>query len=167
MPQSIIEEIVNGKEDCPMRAIGWAGCMGLILASCGSQEPLVVKQFTVRETDPGWSEDLMVRGEIQKRLYGAVDQADREKRKGQYYSVRWRANPAGGPVEIRFQYRQAASGSRILTLAQKVPAAEGVGVVEFSVAGDSFQKGGRVLAWKMTLSQDGGVLAEEKSFLWE
>ncbi|MFC0018681.1 hypothetical protein [Roseibacillus persicicus] len=167
MPQSIIEEFQIGKEDCPMKAIGWAGCMGLILASCSNHDPLAVKQFTVRDTDPGWSEDLMVRGEIQKRLYGAVEQEDREKRKGQYYSVRWRANPVGGLVQIRFQYRQAATASKVLAVTQTVPADEGTGVVEFSVAGDSYRKGGRVLAWRMTLSQGGNLLGEEKSFLWE
>lgn len=150
-----------------MRAIGWACGVTLILASCSNHDPLAVKQFTVRETDPGWSEDLMVRGEIQKRLYGAVEQADREKRKGQYYSVRWRANPAGGPVTIRFQYQQAVSGSKMLSLSQTVPAGDGSGVVEFSVAGDAYIKGGRVLAWRMTLSQNGQLLGEEKSFLWE
>ena len=85
----------------------------LVLASCGSREPLVVKQFTVRDTDSSWSEDLLIRGESQKRLFGAVELADREKRKGQYYSVRWRANPAGGPVKVRFQYRQTSTGSRL------------------------------------------------------
>lgn len=144
-----------------------AGCLALIFSSCGSREPLVVKQFTVREVNPDWSQDLMVRGEVQKRLYGAVEEKDREKRKGQYYSVRWRAEPTGGPVTVRFQYRQASTGSRIHELAQSVSAGKGTGVVEFAVAGDSYLKAGRVLAWRMQLSQNGQTLAEKKSFLWE
>ena len=150
-----------------MKAIVMVGCLALILVSCGSREPLVVKQFTVREVNPDWSEDLMVRGEVQKRLYGAVEQSERETRKGQYYSVRWRANPAGGAVKVRFQYRQAATGSRVQELVQTVDAQAGTGVVEFSVVGESYLKGGRVLAWRMVLAQGGQDLAEKKSFLWE
>lgn len=150
-----------------MKAILLASSLGLLLASCGPREPLEVKQFTVRETDPDWSQDLMVRGEVQKRLYGAVEQIDREKRKGQYYTARWRADPAAGPVTIRFQYRQAATGSRVRELSQTVAAQRGTGAVEFSIAGDSYLKGGRVLAWRMLLSQNGQNLAEKKSFLWE
>ena len=150
-----------------MRLFALAGCLALILSSCGSREPLVVKQFTVRDTDPSWSQDLLVRGEVQKRLYGAVEIKDREKRKGQYYSVRWRAEPGGGPVTVRFQYRQASTGSRVLELAQSVPADRGTGVVEFAIAGDSYLEGGRVLAWRMLLIQNDQTLAERKSFLWD
>ena len=49
-----------------MRLFVLAGCLGLILSSCGPREPLVVKQFTVSEVDPSWRQDLLVRGEIQK-----------------------------------------------------------------------------------------------------
>ena len=57
-------------------------------------------------------------------------------------------------MTVRFQYRQASTGSRILELAQSVPADDGTGVVEFAIAGDSYLKGGRVLAWRMLLIQN-------------
>ena len=167
MPQSVIEEMTIGKKDCPMRVFVVVGFLVLVLASCGSREPLVVKQFTVKETNVGGLDDFLVRGEAQKRLYGAVEQVDREKRIGQYYSVRWRANSAGGPVKVRFQYRQASTGSRVLELEKTEAAARGTGLVEFAIAGDNYFKGGRVLAWRMVLSQNGQDLAEKKSFLWE
>ena len=144
-----------------------AGFLALVLAGCGAREPLVVKQFTVKDIVPNRSDDPLVRGETQKRLYGAIEQVDREKRKGQYYSVRWRANPAGGPVEVHFQYRQASTGSQVLELVQTADATRGTGLVEFAIAGDVYIKGGRVLAWRMLLKQDGQDLAERKSFLWE
>lgn len=150
-----------------MKAIMVAGILGLVLASCGSREPLEIKQFTVRNIEDDWSQDLLVSGEVKKRLYGAVEQAEREKRKGQYYSARWRAAPSGGPVKVRFQYRQAASGSRVQELVHTVPATEGTGVVEFAIAGDSYLKGGRVLAWRTILSQGGVELGVKKSFLWD
>lgn len=150
-----------------MKVIIAVGILGLILTSCGSREPLEVKQFTVRNIEDGWSDDLLVRGEVQKRLYGVLEQADREKRKGQYYSARWRAAPTGGPVKVRFQYRQAATGSKLRELVHTVPSTKGTGVVEFAIAGDSYIKGGRVLAWRMILSQGGVDLGEKKSFLWD
>ena len=144
--------------------VGW---LALVLTSCGPREPLVVKQFTVSETNPSVNQDLLVRGESQKRLFGAVEQKDREKRKGQYYSVRWRANPAGGPVKVQFQYRQASTGSQVLELAQTQEASRGTGLVEFAIAGDAYLKGGRVLSWRTLLTQNGQELAEKRSFLWQ
>ena len=138
-----------------------------MLASCVTREPLAVKQFTVKEVNTIDNTDLMVRGELQKRLYGAIDQKDREDRKGQYYSVRWRANPTGGPVEVKFQYRQAATGSRSTQISKTVPAAGGTGLLEFAVAGEAYRKQGRVIAWQVLLSQDGVELGQKKSFLWE
>ncbi len=156
-----------GKKDWEMKAFFAAGCLALILVSCGSREPLVVRQFTLRETDPDWSDDRLIRGEIQKRLYGAVEQSEREKRIGQYYTARWRVDPAAGPIEVGFYYRQASTGSKVQKLTQKVQPNKETGVVEFSVTGDSYLKGGRVLAWRMELRRSGQLLGEKKSFLWE
>ena len=167
MPQSVIEEFSIGKKDWRMRAMIAVGCIAFVVAGCGPREPLVVKQFTVKETNPSQGNDLLIRGESMKRLYGAVEQVDREKRKGQYYSVRWRAEPSGGPVEIRFQYRQASTGSRVLELIQTQDASKGTGVAEFAIAGDHYLQGGRVLAWRMLLKQGGQDLAEKRSFLWQ
>ena len=138
----------------------------LALSACGSRESLVVKQFTLRDVDAAWSKDRLIRGEGRKRLYGAVSQAEREDRKGQYYSVRWRASATGEPVKVEFAYRQAATGSKIQTLAHQLPAGD-TGVVEFSVTGESYREGGRVLSWRMRLYQGEVLLGEQKSFLWD
>ncbi|MBK1834095.1 hypothetical protein [Roseibacillus ishigakijimensis] len=150
-----------------MKPIVWLAGLALVGASCSSHERLEVKQFTVRAADPEWSDELMVRGEIQKRLYGAVSEEERQARRGQYYSARWRVDPAAGPIRVTFQYRQAATGSQVRALVQDiVPQAE-TGVAEFQIAGEAYQKGGRVLAWRTTLEQGDQLLGEKKSFLWE
>lgn len=136
-----------------------------ILTSCGSQDALKVKQFTLREVDPLFNDDDFLRGERQKRLYGAISQEERADRIGQYYSVRWRANPTGEEVRVRFDYRQAASGSRIQSLEHRTAAASS-GFVEFTVTGESYRKSGRVLAWRMQLYQGEDLLSEETSYLW-
>ena len=136
------------------------------LVSCGSREPLVVKQFTLREVDKVWSEDALIQGEGRKRLYGAVSRKEREDRKGQYYSVRWRASEAGEPVRVEFAYRQASTGSQVKVLQHELQAAK-TGVVEFSIAGESYRTGGRVLSWRMRLYQGEALLGEQKSFLWD
>jgi len=138
----------------------------VLLVSCGSQEPLEVKQFTLRDVNKNSSSDLFIQGERRKRLYGAIEEKERENRKGQYYTARWLASPAGGPVTVSFEYQQAATGSVTRRLEHRRPAAR-EGVVEFSIAGESYRKGGRVLAWRMQLTQDGRLLGEQKSFLWE
>lgn len=138
----------------------------LTLASCGSREPLVVRQFPLKEIDRNWNDELMIRSEMQKRLHGAISQQEQEDRKGQYYSVRWRASPTGGPVRVEFAYRQALTGSEIKRLQHILPAGR-TGLVEFSVTGESYRVGGRVLAWRMRLFQGDNLLSEKQSFLWE
>ena len=150
-----------------MRAMVAAAGITLFLVACAPRESLEVKQFTLREVNPDWNQDLMVRGEVQKRLYGAVEQEDREKRKGQYYSVRWRGDSDFAPLEVRFQYRQASTASQVHELVQTVESKGGTGVVEFAIVGDVYSVGGRVLSWRMELSQNGQVLGEKRSFLWE
>lgn len=140
------------------------------LGSCaGPPPPLTVKQFRLRDFEIDNSSDSMVRGEKQRRLYGAVSAAERFERLGSYYTILW-SDPKGagsGEVEILFEYQQGATASLVKRLTRKFASAEAAGKVEFSIIGADFQKNGRILTWKATLIRGGRAVATTQSYLWQ
>lgn len=111
----------------------------------------------------------MVRMEKNRHLHGSVSMAERRLRLGQYYTLIW-SDPAGvgsGPVEVVFQYQQGATGSRVKRMTKSFPTDNASGQVEFAVIGEDYFKGGKVLAWKATVSRGGRELASKKSYLWQ
>jgi hypothetical protein len=140
------------------------------LAACaGPTPPLVVKQFKMLDYNIDASPDPMVRGEKQRRLFGAVTAAERRERLGAYYTILW-SDPQAvgkGEIEIVFEYQQGATASKVKRLSQRFQPTESSGKVEFFIIGSDYFKNGRVLAWKTTLSRGGRVIATEKSHLWE
>lgn len=141
-----------------------------LLGACAApREPLVVKQFVLRDQVTRSVEDPMVRMEKARRLHGAVSMEERRGRLGQYYTMIW-SDPAGvgrGEVEVRFEYQQGATGSRVKQRLLRFPASEAEGIAEFAVTGDDYFEGGRVLTWKTTLSRGDSVLATRQSYLWQ
>jgi hypothetical protein len=136
-----------------------------LLAACSSPtEPLVVKQFTLRDQDANKEKDPMVRNEKLRRLYGAVSLEERKGRLGQYYTALWSADP-GAEKEIVFRYQQG--GSRIKEMRRSIPAGSAQGKEEFAIIGDDYFTNGRVLTWKMDFIVAGETIASKKSYLWE
>jgi hypothetical protein len=141
----------------------------LLLAGCaGTPQTLVVKQHTLRDQVTTSSEDPMVHQEKLRRLYGAVTLEERKERLGQYYTILWNSpETAGSQREIRFDYLQGGSGSRIKTMKRPLDIGQAKGKAEFSVIGKNYFDNGRVLAWKISLVVDGKSIASEQSYLWE
>lgn len=138
-------------------------------ACAGPEKTLTVKQFYLRDQTDGINDEPMLRGEKNRLLYGAVSMEERRNRLGQYYTVLWNdADGAGsGPVEVRFEYQQGASGSRIKTRSEKFSADTMSGKAVFSVIGDDYFKRGKVITWKVSLLRGGKALASKQSYLWE
>jgi hypothetical protein len=142
----------------------------LLLGACtGPREPLVVKQFQLRDQAPATADEPLVKMEKLRRLHGAVSMAERREKLGQYYTVIWH-QPQGqalGPVEVLFQYQQGATASRVKRMVRSFPATETDGTAEFAVIGSDYFKRGKVLAWKATLTRGGKVIASRQSYLWQ
>ena len=142
----------------------------LFLGACaGPPEPLVVKQFQLRDQARNPGDDPMVRMEKERHLHGAVSMAERRQRLGQYYTMVWH-DPAGvgqGPVEVVFQYQQGATASLVKRVSKEFPASASQGIAEYAVIGDSYFNGGKVLAWKATLRRGARELATRRSYLWQ
>lgn len=142
----------------------------LALGACtGPRQPLVVKQFQLRDQTTGISDEPLIKMEKDRCLHGAVSMAERREKLGQYYTLLWSDNSDAGDgmVELVFQYQQGASASRIKRMVKSFHATENKGTAEFAVIGSDYFKNGKVLAWKATLLRGKRVLATRQSYLWQ
>ena len=141
-------------------------CLG---ACAGPREPLVVKQFQLRDEKRNPGDEPLVRMEKESRLRGAVSMAERRERLGQYYTILWSDPSAAGQgnVEVIFQYQQGATASRVKRMVKSFPATATEGTAEFAVIGSNYFDGGRVLAWKATVLRGQRVIATQQSYLWQ
>lgn len=144
------------------------GLVVALLASCAGPggDTLTVKQFTLRDTNPAVGDDLMVRGEVNRRLFGAVSPSERRDRLGQYYTVLWNDESGSGPAEVVFEYQQAATGALVKRSFRRFEAGAKAGQADFQVTGEDFRKNGRVLAWRVGLRRDDREVASRQSYLW-
>ncbi|WP_367874111.1 hypothetical protein [Luteolibacter sp. Populi] len=138
------------------------------LLSCGGSQVLDIRPLHIREigaSDEG--DDPMIHGEYQRRMHGAIGIREQGQRLGYYYTILWNDDSGGTPGEIVFEYQQGLTGSRVKKMVHAIPAGEAKGRAEFSITGDSYQKGGKVLAWRCKLYREGREVASRQSYLWQ
>ena len=100
------------------------------------------------------------------RLYGAVSNADRVQRYGNYFDFFWRVKrPAN--VTIRLEYRQEKLRAFVQAREISYQNAKGNNKTEFAVIGDDYFQDGRVIAWRCLMIENGKIVAENRSYLWE
>jgi hypothetical protein len=100
------------------------------------------------------------------RLYGAISNADKNQRYGNYLDFFWRVKrPAN--VTVRLEYRQEKLRSFVQAREIFYPNAKGNNKTEFTVIGDDYFQDGRVTAWRCLLIENGKIVAENRSYLWE
>jgi hypothetical protein len=104
--------------------------------------------------------------ERQYRLFGAVTKLDRRERYGNYFDFFWRAKrPAD--LAVRFEYRQEKLHAHVQAQEVSYAHARGNHKTEFKVVGDDYFDDGRVIAWRCLLIENGKIVAENRSYLWE
>lgn len=97
-------------------------------------------------------------------LHGAVSDADRDARRGTYYTFFFTPADNRMPVTARFEYRQQTTGFKVHAKEQTVrPDAK---LLRFNVSGTDFLERGQLLSWRVTLSQGGRSFGQRQSFLW-
>jgi hypothetical protein len=112
---------------------------------------------------PAYSD--MINFERQRAGYGAVTQAERRERFGQYYDFFWRTKRPSD-VTVRFEYRQQNLGSYVQAQEVQYKGANGSLKSSFKVVGDDYQQDGRVTAWRAIIIENGKIVALNQSFLW-
>lgn len=136
------------------------------------------KLFLLSETPPKTRKSMLSSGqnpgiaetsmnfERTYRMYGAITAADQRQRFGNYFDFFWRAKrPA--KVTVRLEYRQDKLRSFVQAREVSYPSAKGNQKTEFAVIGDDYFNDGRVIAWRCLLIEDGRIVAENRSYLWE
>lgn len=152
--------------------ISFGALFGTIGCSTENQN-LCVDKFTLRSIKIEDHDAAMVRGDQQKRLYGAVSIKEHQERIGQYYRLRW--NLLNQPqitdwsrqVQIVFRYKQASTGSKIKTASHTYPSGTKQGKWGFNNIGKDYAIGGRVLAWRADLIYGGQIISTKESYLWD
>jgi hypothetical protein len=100
------------------------------------------------------------------RLHGAITAADKNQRYGNYFDFFWRVKrPAN--VTVRLEYRQEKLRSFVQAREISYPNAKGNLKTEFAIIGDDYFQDGRVTAWRCLLIENGHIVAENRSYLWE
>lgn len=100
------------------------------------------------------------------RLYGAISNADKSQRYGNYFDFFWRVKrPAN--VTVRLEYRQEKLRSFVQAREISYANAKGNLKTEFAIIGDDYLADGRVTAWRCLLIENGRIVAENRSYLWE
>ncbi len=146
--------------------------LSLASISCVTKNQILqVDKFTLRTIKLEGSDTAMVRGDQQKRLYGAVTINEHKQRIGQYYLLRWNLNHTptyntAPTPQITFKYKQASTGAKIKTASHTFPKGTRKGKWPFNNIGKNYLKGGRILAWRAELTLDGQLIDSKESFLW-
>lgn len=112
------------------------------------------------------TEDAMIEFEQRRHLYGAVDAAERRELYGNYFTIFWKTETRN-PVTVRFEYRQGSTGLQIHTKEVEVVSPKRQNTTKFEVRGDDYHKNGKVTQWRASIIENGVVVAEYKSYLWQ
>ncbi len=111
-------------------------------------------------------QDASIRFERQYRLFGAVTKLDQRERIGNYFDFFWRARRAAD-LTMRLEYRQEKLHAHVQAQEISYPSARGSYKTEFKVVGDDYFDDGRVTAWRCLLIENGRIVAETHSYMWE
>jgi hypothetical protein len=111
-------------------------------------------------------QDASIRFERQYRLFGAVTRLDQRERFGNYFDFFWKARrPAN--LMVRLEYRQEKLHAHVQAQEISYSNARGSYKTEFKVVGDDYFDDGRVTAWRCLLIENGRIVAETHSYMWE
>jgi hypothetical protein len=110
--------------------------------------------------------DAPVAFERQYRLFGAVTALDQRQRFGNYFDFFWRAKRPSD-VTVRLEYRQEKLHEHVQAQEISYRNARGTHKTEFKVIGDDYFDDGRVISWRCLLIENGRIVAENRSFMWE
>jgi hypothetical protein len=111
-------------------------------------------------------QDASIRFERQYRLFGAVTKLDQRERFGNYFDFFWKARRTAN-LTVRLEYRQEKLHAHVQAQEVSYSEARGTHKTEFKVVGDDYFDDGRVTAWRCCIIENGRIVAETHSYMWE
>ena len=139
------------------------------LASCASP-PQGFSKVKIYRLDPNariTALDPSIPFEQQHLLYGAVNNDDRDARRGNYYTFFWKADDVAQPVKLRFEYRQSITRSAVKVIETEITGVRRNNVTKVQITGEEYQKNGKILSWRASLTQGGKEIGSTQSFMWQ
>jgi len=134
------------------------------------QTTSALKPGTLSGTSPSQKtltlQDVPITFERQYRLFGALTQLDQRQRFGDYFDFFWRAKRLAD-VSVRLEYRQENLHDHVQAQEISYRNVRGTRKTEFKVIGDDYLDDGRVIAWRCLLIENGRIVAENRSYMWE
>jgi hypothetical protein len=112
------------------------------------------------------TEDGMIDFEQRRYEFGAVESSEKREKYGNYYTIFWKTE-SKAPVTVRFDYRQGSTGAAVQSKEVMVPEPGRSNTTKFEIVGEEYQTGGKVTQWKASIIENGTVVAEYKSYLWQ
>ena len=138
-----------------------------------AQEPVVrgaitkIKPFHLQPDKSYAAADPAIPFEAQHYLYGAITSEERLARYGNYYTIFWTPEDRNAPVDILFEYRQRETGSEIATIRTTEESPRKKNQTKIQIIGDEYFAKGSITSWRITLRQNGEVIGQDRSFLWQ
>jgi hypothetical protein len=155
------------------RALFSAG-LGLLLMSCSTKQVgagatiTKVNPYHLADiTRPIEAEDPSIRFERDAVLHGAISNAERLERQGDYFTIFWKATDRSQPLKVRLEYRQKLTGLTVKTVEQEVTDVRRTNTTKFSFVGNEYVSHGPVTSWRASIVRGKDTLVDYKSYLWE
>ena len=140
------------------------------LSACGTTGDAVTKVKIFR-LDPSaqrvMAGDPAIDFERRHYLHGALTSEEVTNRMGNYYTFFWSVADSSSPVTLRFEYRQAKSGSEVRVVEKTIDQPRASNITEFQITGPAFTEYGKVLAWRLLVVRGQQTLATRESYLWQ
>jgi hypothetical protein len=111
-------------------------------------------------------QDASIRFERQYRLFGAVTRLDQRERMGNYFDFYWKSRRLAD-LTLRLEYRQEKLHAHVQAQEISYSNARGSYKTEFKVVGDDYFDDGRVIGWRCLIIENGRIVAETRSYMWE
>ena len=137
------------------------------------QEPVVrgaitkIKPFHLQPDKDYSAADPAIPFEAQYYLYGAITSEERLARYGHYYTIFWSPEDRTAPVDILFEYRQRETGSEVAAIRLTEENPRKKNQTKIQLTGDEYFTKGSITSWRITLRQNGEVIGQDRSFLWQ
>ncbi len=155
-----------GATHCLSLAVGLAlaGCS--VPAASGPVTITKVNPYHLYSIVPIRTQDPTIRFEKSRLLHGAVEFSEQRGRFGNYFTIFWKTERRE-PVVVRLEYRQGKTGLKTYVQEEVVDKPKRSNTTKFEIIGDDYQEQGKVTQWKASVIENGAVVAEYKSYLWQ
>jgi hypothetical protein len=148
--------------------------LGLLLMSCSTKQ--VGSGATITKVNPYHLADVSaplqaadpsLLFEREAHLHGAISNAERTERQGDYFTIFWKAEDLSQPLKVRLEYRQKLTGLTVKSVEQEVTDVRRSNTTKFSFIGNEYVTHGPVTSWRASIVRGKNTLVDYKSYLWE